>query len=112
MMATRVSTKVPTTFGGVVVEDMTVKSNPGGGAMMDQTVFQKQAFQSKHGKAYFFSKVVNVIVGVKEDRLMMTGLHTVADISASNVDQLLDGHTKRHMMRPKSTRKGNQSWNG
>ncbi|KAJ0798053.1 putative Yippee family protein [Helianthus annuus] len=108
MMATRVSTKVSTTFGGVVVEDKTVKSNPGGGAMMDPTVFQKQAFQCKHGKAYLFSKVtssnkkkapesvfyrVNVIVGVKEDRLMMTGLHTVAYISASNVDRLLDGHT-------------------
>ncbi|KAD1215664.1 hypothetical protein E3N88_43149 [Mikania micrantha] len=39
-----------------------------------------EAFQCKHGKAYLFSKVVNVTVGVKEDRLMMTGLHTVADI--------------------------------
>ncbi|MFS7976125.1 putative Yippee domain-containing protein [Helianthus anomalus] len=94
MMATRVSMKVPTTFGGVVVEDKTVKSNPGGGAMMDQTVFQKHAFQCKHGKDYLFSKVVNVIVSVKEDRPTMTGLHTVADISASNVDRLLDGHTK------------------
>ncbi|KAM0052148.1 putative C2 domain-containing protein [Helianthus debilis subsp. tardiflorus] len=43
---------------------------------------------------------------------MMTGLHTVADISTSNVNKLLDGHTKQHMMRPKSTRKGNQSWHG
>ncbi|KAH9767057.1 protein yippee-like [Citrus sinensis] len=34
----------------------------------------------RHGKAYLFSKVVNVSVGEKEERLMMTGMHTVADI--------------------------------
>ncbi|XP_061376579.1 protein yippee-like [Gastrolobium bilobum] len=39
-----------------------------------------KAFQSRHGKAYLFNKVVNVSVGEKEERLMMTGLHTVADI--------------------------------
>ncbi|KAF5181038.1 yippee-like [Thalictrum thalictroides] len=38
------------------------------------------SFHSRHGKAYLFSKVVNVTEGEKEDRLMMTGLHTVADI--------------------------------
>uniref|UniRef100_A0A5B6YJ90 Protein yippee-like n=1 Tax=Davidia involucrata TaxID=16924 RepID=A0A5B6YJ90_DAVIN len=39
-----------------------------------------KSFHCRHGKAYLFSKVANVTVGVKEDRLMMTGLHTVADI--------------------------------
>ncbi|KAM7265707.1 hypothetical protein ACFE04_003390 [Oxalis oulophora] len=39
-----------------------------------------KSFHSKHGKAYLFSKVVNVSVGEKEDRMMITGLHTVADI--------------------------------
>ncbi|OMO76049.1 Yippee-like protein, partial [Corchorus olitorius] len=38
------------------------------------------SFHCRHGKAYLFSKVVNVSSGEKEDRLMMTGLHTVADI--------------------------------
>eukprot|EP00299_Pterocystis_sp_00344_P013576 c6667_g1_i1.p1 GENE.c6667_g1_i1~~c6667_g1_i1.p1 ORF type:complete len:112 (+),score=21.23 c6667_g1_i1:46-336(+) len=38
-------------------------------------------FQGKHGRAYLFKKVVNVSVGVPEQRIMMTGLHTVADIS-------------------------------
>ncbi|XP_076882404.1 protein yippee-like [Bidens hawaiensis] len=47
-------------------------------ALSDDIV--SKAFQCKHGKAYLFSKVVNVTVGAKEDRLMMTGLHTVADI--------------------------------
>ncbi|GFP93846.1 protein yippee-like [Phtheirospermum japonicum] len=39
-----------------------------------------KSFHCRHGKAYFFSKVVNVTAGEKEDRLMMTGMHTVVDI--------------------------------
>ncbi|NP_001150917.1 protein yippee-like [Zea mays] len=39
-----------------------------------------KAFQCKHGKAYLFHKVVNVTSGVKEDRMMITGMHTVSDI--------------------------------
>ncbi|KAI8031618.1 hypothetical protein LOK49_LG01G00916 [Camellia lanceoleosa] len=37
-------------------------------------------FHCRHGKAYLFNKVVNVTVGEGEERMMMTGLHTVADI--------------------------------
>ncbi|KAM3310592.1 hypothetical protein ACQJBY_031342 [Aegilops geniculata] len=37
-------------------------------------------FHSKHGKAYLFNRVVNVTSGINEDRMMMTGLHTVSDI--------------------------------
>ncbi|KAG6395385.1 hypothetical protein SASPL_146028 [Salvia splendens] len=39
-----------------------------------------KSFQSKHGKAYLFNKVSNVTLGEKEERLMMTGAHTVADL--------------------------------
>ncbi|XP_027330788.1 protein yippee-like [Abrus precatorius] len=39
-----------------------------------------KSFHSRHGKAYLFSKVVNVSTGEKEDRQMLTGMHTVADI--------------------------------
>ncbi|KZV39617.1 protein yippee-like [Dorcoceras hygrometricum] len=39
-----------------------------------------KSFHCRHGKAYLFDKVVNVSVGEKEDRLMMTGMHTVVDI--------------------------------
>ncbi|XP_073047146.1 protein yippee-like [Primulina eburnea] len=39
-----------------------------------------KSFHCRHGKAYLFDKVVNVTVGEKEDRLMMTGMHTVVDI--------------------------------
>ncbi|CAH8360700.1 unnamed protein product [Eruca vesicaria subsp. sativa] len=39
-----------------------------------------KSFQSRNGKAYLFRKVANVYAGEKEDRMMMTGLHTVVDI--------------------------------
>ncbi|XP_065026494.1 protein yippee-like isoform X1 [Musa acuminata AAA Group] len=39
-----------------------------------------KAFHCKHGRAYLFNKAVNVTVGTKEERLMITGMHTVSDI--------------------------------
>ncbi|KNA17300.1 hypothetical protein SOVF_081200 [Spinacia oleracea] len=39
-----------------------------------------KSFHSKNGKAYLFRKVVNVTLGEKDNRVMMTGMHTVADI--------------------------------
>ncbi|XWS59949.1 hypothetical protein CRYUN_Cryun08bG0166100 [Craigia yunnanensis] len=39
-----------------------------------------KSFHCRHGKAYLFDKVVNITVGEKEERMMMTGMHTVVDI--------------------------------
>ncbi|CAA3009062.1 yippee-like [Olea europaea subsp. europaea] len=39
-----------------------------------------KSFHCKYGSAYLFNKVVNVTVGDKEDRVMMTGIHTVVDV--------------------------------
>ncbi|KAF7143659.1 hypothetical protein RHSIM_Rhsim05G0213800 [Rhododendron simsii] len=39
-----------------------------------------ESFHCRYGKAYLFNNVVNVIVGEKEERMMMTGMHTVVDI--------------------------------
>ncbi|CAI9091692.1 OLC1v1026781C1 [Oldenlandia corymbosa var. corymbosa] len=39
-----------------------------------------KSFHCRHGKAYLFNKVANVTTGETEERMMMTGLHTVADI--------------------------------
>ncbi|KAJ6892906.1 protein yippee-like [Populus alba x Populus x berolinensis] len=47
-------------------------------ALYDDIV--SKSFHCRHGKAYLFKKVVNVFVGEKEERMMITGLHTVADI--------------------------------
>ncbi|OWK18078.1 hypothetical protein Celaphus_00009407, partial [Cervus elaphus hippelaphus] len=38
------------------------------------------SFQGSHGRAYLFNSVVNVGCGPAEQRLLLTGLHSVADI--------------------------------
>nr|GMD51678.1 protein yippee-like At4g27745 [Ipomoea batatas] len=47
------------------------------------------AFQGRNGRAFLFSHVMNVIVGAKEDRHLMTGLHTVADVFCGDCHELL-----------------------
>jgi hypothetical protein len=39
-----------------------------------------KSFQGSQGKAYLFNSVVNIICGPAEERVLLTGLHAVADI--------------------------------
>jgi hypothetical protein len=39
-----------------------------------------KSFQGSQGKAYLFNSVVNVGTGPAEERILLTGLHEVADI--------------------------------
>ncbi|KAG2402150.1 hypothetical protein LR48_Vigan747s000400 [Vigna angularis] len=48
-----------------------------------------KAFQGKSGRAFLFGHALNVSVGSKEDRELMTGLHTVADVYCSDCKQVL-----------------------
>ncbi|KAF9168314.1 Protein yippee-like 4 [Actinomortierella ambigua] len=42
-----------------------------------------KGFQGRHGRAYLFKQVYNITLGPKEDRVLMTGLHSVADIACT-----------------------------
>ncbi|KAL7083096.1 hypothetical protein ACP275_14G140700 [Erythranthe tilingii] len=46
-------------------------------------------FQAQKGRAYLFSHAVNVFTGRKEDRQLMTGMHTVADINCRDCKHVL-----------------------
>ena len=48
-----------------------------------------KAFQGRHGRAYLFDDVVNVNSGPTENRLLLTGLHVVADIYCNACDTRL-----------------------
>ncbi|KAL1820062.1 hypothetical protein ACET3Z_014931 [Daucus carota] len=48
-----------------------------------------KAFQGRNGRAFLFSHAMNITVGRKEDRNLMTGLHTVADISCADCCEVL-----------------------
>uniref|UniRef100_A0A7S0PYG5 Protein yippee-like n=2 Tax=Coccolithus braarudii TaxID=221442 RepID=A0A7S0PYG5_9EUKA len=52
------------------------------------TIISK-AFQGRHGRAYLFSDVVNINSGPTENRLLLTGLHVVADIFCNACDTRL-----------------------
>eukprot|EP00656_Telonema_subtile_P037393 TRINITY_DN415_c0_g1_i7.p1 TRINITY_DN415_c0_g1~~TRINITY_DN415_c0_g1_i7.p1 ORF type:complete len:127 (+),score=29.01 TRINITY_DN415_c0_g1_i7:298-678(+) len=39
-----------------------------------------KSFQGQHGRAFLFENVVNVTPGPLEERALITGMHTVADI--------------------------------
>ncbi|XP_052179229.1 protein yippee-like At5g53940 [Diospyros lotus] len=47
-------------------------------ALSDHLV--SRGFNCRRGKAYLFSNVVNITVGPQEERMMLSGMHTVADI--------------------------------
>ncbi|RDX76622.1 Protein yippee-like, partial [Mucuna pruriens] len=46
-------------------------------------------FQGKSGRAFLFSHAMNVSIGAKEDRELMTGLHSVADVYCSECHEVL-----------------------
>ncbi|TXG69740.1 hypothetical protein EZV62_004675 [Acer yangbiense] len=46
-------------------------------------------FQGRYGRAYLFRSVVNVCLGPTEERLLVSGLHTVNDIYCSSCQQIL-----------------------
>uniref|UniRef100_A0A7S0KYS4 Protein yippee-like n=1 Tax=Micromonas pusilla TaxID=38833 RepID=A0A7S0KYS4_MICPS len=48
-----------------------------------------KAFQGRHGRAFLFNDVCNITLGGKEDRLLMTGLHTVRDVFCASCSSLL-----------------------
>ncbi|CAF0871244.1 unnamed protein product [Brachionus calyciflorus] len=43
-----------------------------------------KSFQSSQGRAYLFNNVVNIKTGQAEERYLLTGLHSVADISCES----------------------------
>lgn len=43
-----------------------------------------KSFQGSHGRAYLFNSVVNVACGPAEERVLLTGLHAVADIHCAS----------------------------
>ena len=46
-------------------------------------------FKGKSGKAYLFDGVANFVSGPREDRQLITGKHTIADIACVNCSQVL-----------------------
>lgn len=56
---------------------------------MNHPTTQPQAFQGRGGRAFLLDTVVNVALAPPEDRLLMTGVHTVADVVCAGCRALL-----------------------
>lgn len=48
-----------------------------------------KSFHGRNGRAYLFDQCVNVTVGAAEDRLLITGLHSVCDIFCKRCKNLV-----------------------
>ncbi|BAT92604.1 protein yippee-like At5g53940 [Vigna umbellata] len=48
-----------------------------------------RSFHCRRGKAYLFNNVVNFTLGAPEERMMLSGLHTVADIFCCCCGQII-----------------------
>jgi len=48
-----------------------------------------KSFHGRHGRAYLFDQCVNVTIGQAEDRLLITGLHSVSDIFCKRCKNLV-----------------------
>lgn len=48
--------------------------------LADHNELISKSFQGSQGKAYLFNSVVNIVCGPAEERVLLTGLHAVADI--------------------------------
>nr|CAD2169605.1 unnamed protein product [Meloidogyne enterolobii] len=48
--------------------------------LADHNELISKSFQGSQGKAYLFNSVVNIVCGTAEERVLLTGLHAVADI--------------------------------
>ncbi|XP_033970905.1 protein yippee-like 2 isoform X2 [Gymnodraco acuticeps] len=54
-----------------------------------------KSFQGSQGRAYLFNSVVNVGCGPAEERVLLTGLHAVADIYCENCKTTLGWKYRR-----------------
>lgn len=48
-----------------------------------------KSFHGRHGRAYLFDQAVNVTIGPAEDRLLLTGLHSVCDINCKRCKSVI-----------------------
>jgi hypothetical protein len=48
-----------------------------------------KSFHGRHGRAFLFDSCVNVVLGPAEDRVLITGLHSVCDIHCKRCDHLV-----------------------
>ncbi|XP_023813832.1 yippee-like c isoform X1 [Oryzias latipes] len=87
------TTEPPSTWGLDVCSLSLLRMRPGLARRGSEVQFRRRvwvfratvgSFQGSQGRAYLFNSVVNVGCGPAEERVLLTGLHAVADIYCEN----------------------------
>ncbi|RZS23340.1 hypothetical protein BHM03_00056251 [Ensete ventricosum] len=69
-------------------------SNCGNHVCLHDDIISK-SFHGTHGRAFLFSHGRNIVMGPKQDRLLMTGIHTVADAYCCDCGEVLGWRYER-----------------
>lgn len=60
----------------------------------------------QNGPAYLVDQVVNISIGTKEERMLLTGIHTVADITCNQCQIKLGWKYLRALEEPQKYKEG------
>lgn len=56
-------------------------------ALQDEVI--SKAFSGRNGRAYLLHTSMNTVIGKPEDRRLLTGMHTIADLSCQGCDTVI-----------------------
>ncbi|CAO3697186.1 hypothetical protein CU097_014167 [Rhizopus azygosporus] len=74
--------------------------------LLEQNAIISRNFQGRNGPAYLVNQVVNISIGTKEERMLLTGIHTVADITCNQCHIKLGWKYLRALEEPQRYKEG------
>ncbi|KAF1802401.1 yippee-like protein, partial [Mucor lusitanicus] len=74
--------------------------------LIDQQSIMSRNFQGRNGPAYLVNQVCNVTIGTKEERMLLTGIHTVADIACTQCHVKIGWKYLRALEEPQKYKEG------
>ncbi|EPB88909.1 peptidylprolyl isomerase [Mucor circinelloides 1006PhL] len=74
--------------------------------LIDQKSIISRNFQGRNGPAYLVDSVSNVTIGAKEERMLLTGIHTVADIVCNQCHVKIGWKYLRALEEPQKYKEG------
>ncbi|KAI8087929.1 Yippee/Mis18 [Gilbertella persicaria] len=74
--------------------------------LLDQKSIISRTFQGRNGPAYLVSDVVNVTIGTREERMLLTGIHTIADIVCNQCQVKIGWKYMRALEEPQKYKEG------
>ncbi|CAO3670140.1 unnamed protein product [Rhizopus stolonifer] len=74
--------------------------------LLEQSAIISRNFQGRNGPAFLVNQVLNITLGTKEERMLLTGIHTVADITCNQCQIKLGWKYLRALEEPQRYKEG------